>query len=297
MGALSATGTKRDRWKFEPLVPGFVHVPSYASFRHPDGEYRRRNAAAAEAFAESVEHEGPETIAAFVLEAVQGVGGVHVPTVEYLTYVAEVCRAHEILLILDEVVTGFGRTGRMFAAEHSGIAPDILTMSKGITSGYLPLGAVATTAEVYDAFWSDDRADAFLHGATSAGHPACCAVAIRNLEVLRRERLVERAAAAGDALLTALRDLASSHASIGDVRGCGLMIGIEFVDREAPPRAARPEFTQAITSGTRNGGVITRTLGTYANVIALMPHLCISDDEIARVVACLDRAIGEAEAC
>src|SRR5215472_6226467 len=229
MGALSATGQVARKLGFEPLVPGFLHVA-------PPDHYRCTfcarepgcTLACADEFDRVIRMEGAETVAAVILEPTIGGGGVfHAPD-GYLERVREICDRHGVLLILDEVITGFGRTGKMFGFEHAGVRPDILTLAKGITSAYLPLAATVATDAIFDAFKSDsDDTAKFAQVSTFGGHPCSCAAGLANLEILTRERLWENSERVGAYLTDRLRALQSP--SIGEVRGRGLLIGLEMV--------------------------------------------------------------------
>lgn len=285
-GATSATGLA-NFWKgFEPLAPGFLHAPAPSAYRYTgDGS---AGAAYARALEQVILEAGPGTVAAVVAEPVQGVGGVIVPPADYFPMVREVCDRHGVLLIADEVITGFGRTGRWFALQHWNVQADLMIFAKGITSGYLPLSGVMLTRPVHDTLKSVKGP--FQHGFTYSGHPTACAVGLRNLQIIEDERLVERVAKVGPYLQAQLQKL-RSHEIVGDVRGLGLMAAVEFV-RDRPSReqfevslgVARRVWTAALEMG-----VIVRPLP--GDVIALSPPFVISEREIDRVVAVLDQAI------
>ncbi|MBT6631191.1 MAG: aminotransferase class III-fold pyridoxal phosphate-dependent enzyme, partial [Gemmatimonadetes bacterium] len=231
-GAMSATGQMARRTKFEPLVPGFLHVDPPYCYRCPlHLSYPSCGTACVEEFDEVIRREGPETVAAIVVEPVIGGGGVIPSPDGYLQRLREICDEHQVLLIFDEVITGWGRTGKLFGCEHEGVTPDIMVMAKGITSGYQPLGATIVTDEVFEAFAGEtaDRRE-FAQVCTYGGHPAACAAALANIEILTSEKLWENAAKVGAKLLAGLRGLSSPR--IGQVRGRGLMIGLELIDDE-----------------------------------------------------------------
>jgi len=230
MGALSATGQVTRKQAFEPLVPGFLHVapPDHLRCVFCHREPRGCTLACADEFDRTIRLEGPETVAAVILEPTIGGGGVfHAPD-GYLERVREICDRYGVLLILDEVITGFGRTGRMFAFEHAGIRPDILVLAKGITSAYLPLAATVATDAIFDAFRSDvDDSAKFAQLSTFGCHPCSCAAALANLEILTREQLSENAERIGTYLAKRLSALESP--AIGELHGRGLLIGLEMV--------------------------------------------------------------------
>ncbi len=233
-GATSATGLPAFWKDFEPLAPGFLHAPAPDPYRHeadPDG--RSAGAAYAAALEQVILDAGPATVAAVVAEPVQGAGGVIVPPDDYFPLVREICDRHGVLLIADEVITGFGRTGRWFGLQHWDVAPDMMIFAKGVTSGYLPLSGVVLTTEVHEVLKS--LHGALPHGFTYSGHPVACAVALRNLDILEEEDLVARAAEMGARLLAGLERL-RRHDIVGHVRGLGLLspplvISAEQVDR------------------------------------------------------------------
>ncbi|HXN77469.1 MAG TPA: aspartate aminotransferase family protein [Candidatus Dormibacteraeota bacterium] len=285
-GATSATGLA-NFWKgFGPLAPGFLHAPSPDPYRF-SGE-GSPGAVYARALEEVVLKAGAHTVAAVVAEPVQGAGGVIVPPADYFPLLRQVCDRHGLLLIADEVITGFGRTGRWFALEHWNVQPDLMIFAKGVTSGYLPLSGVMLTRSVHDTLKSVKGP--FAHGFTYSGHPTACAVALRNLQILEDERLVERAAERGAYLQKQLQEL-RSHEIVGDVRGLGLVAGIELVrDRDtkelydAPVGAARRVWLDALERG-----VIVRPLP--GDVVAMAPPFVISEQQIDRMVLVLDKAI------
>jgi len=284
--ATSATGLA-NFWKgFEPLAPGFLHAPAPDPYRYA-GE-GSPGAAYVQALEQVVLEAGPQTVAAVVAEPVQGAGGVIVPPADYFPLLRKVCDKYGLLLIADEVITGFGRTGRWFAMEHWNVQADLMIFAKGVTSGYLPLSGVMLTPAVHDVLKSVKGM--FAHGFTYSGHPTACAVGLRNLQILEEESLVERAAERGAYLqkrLQALRELEI----VGDVRGLGLLAGVELVSDKATKRsfdvsegAARRVWLEALERG-----VIVRPLG--GDVIAMSPPFVISEKQIDHIVEVLYEAI------
>ncbi|MBO0685621.1 MAG: aspartate aminotransferase family protein, partial [Candidatus Dormibacteraeota bacterium] len=282
LGATAATGLPVFWEGFGPLAPGFLHAPAPDPYRHQPGE---DGAGAGAAYARKLEEvvleAGPETVAAVVAEPVQGAGGLIVPPADYLPLVREVCDRHGLLLIADEVITGFGRTGRWFGLEHWQVRPDLMIFAKGITSGYLPLSGVMLSGDVHRTLAG---LGAYLpHGFTYSGHPVACAVALRNLQVLEEEGLVARAAAMGERLQQRLAGL-RSHALVGDVRGLGLLGGVELVrDRETKElHAPSAGVARRVSLHALAEGVIVRALG--GDVIALAPPFVITEDQVNQVV-------------
>jgi putrescine---pyruvate transaminase len=289
-GATSATGLA-NFWKgFEPLAPGFLHAPAPDPYRY-SGE-GSAGAAYVKALEDVVLTAGPKTVAAVVAEPVQGAGGVIVPPADYFPLLRQVCDRHGLLLIADEVITGFGRTGRWFALQHWNVQADLMIFAKGVTSGYLPLSGVMLTRSVHDTLKSVKGP--FMHGFTYSGHPTSCAVALRNLQILEDEHLVEMAAERGAYLQERLQTL-RSHEIVGDVRGLGLVGGVELVR----DRATKESFDASVGAARRvaiaalEQGVIVRALG--GDVLAMSPPFVISNEQINRIVMVLDKAIARVE--
>lgn len=289
-GATSATGMA-NFWKgFEPLAPGFLHAPSPDPYRY-SGQ-GSAGAAYAKALEEVVLKAGPQTVAAVIAEPVQGAGGVIVPPADYFPLVRQVCDRYGLLLIADEVITGFGRTGRWFALEHWNVQADLMIFAKGVTSGYLPLSGVMLTRSVHDTLKLVKGP--FAHGFTYSGHPTACAVALRNLQILEEEKLVERAAEKGAYLQERLQEL-RSHEIVGDVRGLGLVAGIELVR----DRGTKEQFdgsrgvARRVWLAALEQGVIVRPLA--GDVLAMSPPFVITNEQIDRMVMVLDKAIASVE--
>ena len=286
LGALAATGQALRRYQYEPLSPGFLHVQPPDPYRDaPEDleEYGRRCAAELE---RTILFELPETVAAVIMEPIITGGGIIVPPDSYLPAVAEACARHGVLLIVDEVICGFARTGRWFGHEHYGVRPDIVTMAKGISSAYVPLAATAVSEDVYAAFPADTLGR-LRHINTFGGHPAGCAVAIRNLEIMDEEGLVERSATVGAALLERLQKAIGGHASVGDVRGRGLLIGIEVVANKATKEPSGPTAIRIVAEAQKRGLLLGRNADTAAgldNVVALAPPLSLTDGDVEHIV-------------
>jgi len=290
LATMSATGMPA-YWKmFEPRVPGFVHIPSPYPYRFEGARAGESiGVAAARALEEAILREGPETVAAFIAEPVQGAGGVIVPPDDYFPRVREICSKYDVLFIADEVITGFGRTGRWFALMRWGVEPDILSFAKGITSGYLPLGGIMVSDAIRDALLSVPYEDRWMHAYTYSGHPTCCAVALKNLEILEKEGLVERAEQMGKRLLAGLQTLYEFPA-VGDVRGLGLMAAVELV----ADRGTKTPFDPALKVGRRvrreaqERGLFTRFI---RDVLVLAPPLVVTEEQVDRIVEILREAI------
>jgi taurine---2-oxoglutarate transaminase len=288
-GAVTLTGDPR-RWAVEPGMPGVVRMLDPYTYRCPAGHPDPCPVCTGAPHLEEIlQYEGPHTVAAVMLETVVGTNGIIPPPDGYLQAVRDVCDRHGILLILDEVMAGFGRTGRWFACDHWDVVPDIITVAKGINSGYVPLGAMIARGEIVEAI--SDRF--FPGGLTYAGHPLACASAVASIEAFREEGVVENAAAMGDWFAESLGGLAGRHPSIGDVRGLGCFFGLELVkNREtkemlvpfnAAGDAAAP-VTRLVKAALERG----LYLMTHWNVIMIVPPLTITREEAEEGVAILD---------
>lgn len=323
-GAVSASGDPR-RWAAEPGIPGIVRLLDPYTYRCPaghappvrtDAERPRSGAAgpegpeaaAAHAAAcpvcaggphleEILRYEDPGSVAAVLMETVTGANGVIVPPPGYLRSIREVCDRHGILLILDEVMTGFGRTGLWFACQHWDVEPDVMTLAKGMASGYVPLGAMVVSGDIGE--WLQDHY--FAGGLTTTGNPLACAAGVATIEAMRRERLVEHAAVLGAVLGAGLAELAGRHPCIGDVRGLGLLWGLELVrdrDTREPlvPFAAGEEAAASMTrlrAAAMDRGLY---LMTHDNLLLVAPPLIIQPDELVRGLEMLDEVLRLADA-
>jgi adenosylmethionine-8-amino-7-oxononanoate aminotransferase len=290
LAAMSATGLPAFWPMFEPRTPGFVHIdaPDPYRFVNPDSTISL-GVAAANRLEEAILREGPETVAAFIAEPVQGAGGVVVPPSDYFGRIRAICDRHEVLFIADEVITGFGRTGRWFGLEHYGVEPDIVQFAKGITSGYVPLGGIGVSDAVRDVINGVPPGKRWMHAYTYSAHPTCCAVALKNIEIIQNERLVGRAADAGARLLAGLRDLESLE-GVGHVRGHGLLAAVEVVADKDSKQLFPPELGmgQRLQDGLLENGLCTRVA---MDCICLAPPLMISDELIDRTVDCIRQTI------
>lgn len=292
LAAMSATGMAAYHKMFGPLVPHFVQVPAPYPYRWPgEGDPGRE---AADALEQAILREGPDTVAAVIAEPVMGAGGVIVPPPTYFPRVREICDRYDVLLIADEVITGFGRTGLWFALGHWGVQPDLVSFAKGVTSAYVPLGGVLLSQRVHAALLEAPPDQKFMHAATYSGHPVCCAVALRNLEILEREGLVERAAMAGRRLLAGLETLRDLPV-VGDVRGLGLMCGVELVT-DKRTKAPAVGLGGRVMREARSRGLIARIRPGSADppigdTICLAPPLITPDDTLDRIVAILRASI------
>jgi adenosylmethionine-8-amino-7-oxononanoate aminotransferase len=286
-GTLSATNLGMGRlWKsFGPLVPGFLHIPSYYCYRCAFGmEYPGCRITCAEFLAETIENEGRDSVAAFIAEPVQGSVGMIDPPPEYWPKVRKICSEMGVLLIADEVMSGFGRTGKLFAVENWGVIPDIMTMAKGITSGYIPFGAVAIADEIYREMQS--RKTPFFHGFTYSGHPVGAAAAIKDMEIIVEEKLADNAARMGQYALGRLKEEFLPLPGVGTVNGLGLMIGIEYVENKETKSIPKNvlEISGKIQERALQEGLFLRV---YGNRVTLSPPLIINKDQVDKILTIL----------
>ena len=212
----------------------------------------------------------------------------------YMARVKEICEEHGALLICDEVISGFGRTGKPFGFMNYGVKPDIVTMAKGITSAYLPLSATAVKREIYEAYVVSEDYDRFRHVNTFGGNPAACALALKNLEIMENENLVERSRVLGERLLEELAELIE-HPNVGDVRGKGLLVGIELVRDKTTKEPAPVEQVNKVVALCREKGLLIGkngdTVAGYNNILQLSPPLSITEDDFSFIVKCLKESI------
>lgn len=288
-GGASVNGNTVFRRNYEPMLPGCFHVETPWTYRNPFTEDPQ---ALAEICAQMLEREilfqSPDTVAAFIAEPIQGAGGVIVPPATYWPLIRQVCDKYGVLLIADEIVTGFGRSGSMFGSRLWGVAPDIMCLAKGISSGYVPLGATVVNQRVADAFAANaDFGGAIMHGYTYSGHPVACAAAIANLKIVRDENLPGNAAAQGEYLLAKLKPFVDKYAAVGEVRGKGLMVALDLVVDKATREPVDPMggYANRVAEIARENGVLVRPVGTK---IILSPPLVIQQPQLDAIVSALD---------
>jgi adenosylmethionine-8-amino-7-oxononanoate aminotransferase len=295
LATLDAGGMGERKAKFEPFSGDFVHVAPPYCYRCPFGlSYPSCGLACVKNMENTILGEGPETVAEVIIEPIMSGVGVAVPPDEYLPEVESLCRKYGILLHVDEVINGFGRTGKMFAHQHYGVSPDIIAVAKGISSAYLPIAATVVKNSVFESFLGDpaeNRQVAQVN--TYGGHPVAAAVALRNIEILEAEQLAERAATMGDYLIDGLRGL-MSHKIVGDVRGKGLLIGVELVKDRTTKEPVDAAQIAGVVDFCRDHGLIVGRGGggrRYGNTITLCPPLVITHAECDRIVETLSRAL------
>jgi taurine-pyruvate aminotransferase len=295
LGSLGATGQAQRKLKYEPLAMGFSHVPPPYCYRCPFGQQEGAcRMQCAEAFDDAITWEGADSVAAVIMEPVITGGGMIVPPDGYMKRVQEICNKHDVLLIVDEVICGFGRSGMKFGHHNYGVKPDIVTMAKGMTSAYSPLSATAVSAKLYDSFKDTSKADNHLrHVNTFGGNPVSCAVALANLAILEREELVSRSAWIGEQFREGLQPLAA-HPHVGDIRHFGSALGIELVEDKGSKRPADASLVASyITSCKRLGLIISKngdTVPGFANILTISPPLSSTDEDVAFIVDTLLKA-------
>ncbi|ARE38936.1 Taurine--pyruvate aminotransferase [Rhodovulum sp. P5] len=298
IGTMSAGGQQERNAQYGPFTPGFVAVPHCLEYRSQWGEVSDYGERAANAIEEVILREGPDTVGALCLEPVTAGGGVITPPEGYWERVQEICRRYEILLHVDEVVCGVGRTGKWFGYQHYGVQPDFVTMAKGVASGYAAIACAVTTEAVFEMFKSDasDPLDHFRDISTFGGCTAGPAAAIENMGIIEEEGLLANTVAMGDRLMDNLRALQDKHAVIGDVRGKGLFCGAELVaDRETKDPAAEAQV-QAVVADCMAQGVIigatNRAVPGFNNTLCLSPALIATPDHIDQITGAIDAALG-----
>ena len=290
-GAMAVTDPSSERF-FGPFAPGVSKVPSPNHYRNDfglDGE--AGDLMCARYIEQEIISQGPEHVAAVLAEPISISNGTHIPSPRYWQELRAICDRHGVLLIMDEVISGFGRTGKMFAAEHFGVVPDLMTMAKGLTSGYAPMGAVAVRSPIFELFVKPGNM--LQHLLTFGGHPVAAAAASTNIDIIEREELVARSAEQGAKVMKRASGLLD-HPTVGDVRGgLGLVCSIELVKNKDTKEnwGADHAFTKAVARGLRERGVITRVW----NVLHIGPPFVITDAELDHIVDAIDAALTDAE--
>jgi putrescine aminotransferase len=287
--AMAATGMTAYWEGFGPRAPGFFHALAPNPYRLGDGDPEACAQQALDSIEEIVEREGFETVAAVIAEPVQGAGGVIIPPPSYIRGLRELCDRYDLLFIADEVITGFGRTGRWFGMEHYGVQPDIMSFAKGVTSGYVQLGGIVISRRIQDTLAAQPVEKKWMHAYTYSAHPTACAVGLANIDLIEREGLVEHAARMGERLAAGLRAV-SDLPMVGDARSHGLIGRVELVADKATARPFEPSqnIGNRVVAELRTRGVITRNRN---DIVALAPPLCINDEELDILLAALHSSI------
>ncbi|MFI5314096.1 MAG: aspartate aminotransferase family protein [Myxococcota bacterium] len=282
VAAASLTGLGYVHAGFDLPLHGFAHVsPAHWPSESQSGESEQAYATRlARELEETIAREGPDTVAAFFAEPVMGAGGVLVPPASYFAAIQPVLRRHDVLLVADEVICGFGRLGRWFGSQRFEVAPDLLTIAKGLTSGYAPLSACLVSEPIVDVLRAGSASlGAFSHGYTYSGHPVAAAAALANLAIFEREGLIERADRTGELLQRRLRESCAGHPKVRDVRGVGMIAAVEPSD---------PEDAKRLQALLLADGVITRAVG---GAVAMSPPLTLGEAEVEELVGALRRAV------
>lgn len=319
LAAMSATGISSYWPMFEPRVPGFVQIPSPYPYRYQapaaektgqaprDESSHGKNAespgagppfsgtsqgiAAANELEQAILREGADTVGMFLAEPVQGAGGVIVPQDDYFPRIREICDKYEVLLVSDEVITGFGRTGKMFGLMHWGVEPDMILFAKAVTSGYFPLGGVGVSEKIAGVL--DAGEPPWMHAFTYSAHPVGCAVALKMLDIIAAEDFPGQAAAKGQRLLAGLQNALAGHPHVGEVRGKGLMCGIEFVQDKATKAEYPPEqkIGSKVHAAAQKRGLFSRLRGE--SVFCLAPPIVTPEPVLDRIVSIMGEAVRE----
>ena len=290
LAAMCATGISSYWTMFEPRMPGFVHIPSPYPYRYqaPSGE--SQGIAVANELEKAILREGPDSVAMFLAEPVQGAGGVIVPQDDYFPRIREICDQYEVLLVADEVITGFGRTGTMFGLQHWNVEPDLIQFAKGITSGYFPLGGIGISDEIYQTMTESETA--WMHAYTYSSHPVGCSVGLAMLDLIEKEDFTTQAREKGARLLTNLKDTLEDHPNVGDVRGLGMMCAVEIVK----DKSTGEEFDASEKIGPKvhqagiQRGLFSRVRG---DVYCLAPPIITSEQQLDKIVNILNDSIKE----
>ncbi len=291
LAAMSATGLSAYWPMFEPRVPGFIQIPSPYPYRYEAPAGVSQGVAAANELEHALLREGSDTVAMFLAEPVQGAGGVIVPQDDYFPRIREICDKHEVLLVADEVITGFGRTGKLFGLQHWGIEPDMILFAKSITSGYFPLGGIGINEKIAEVL--DTGEPSWMHAFTYSAHPVGCAVALTAIDIIEKENFPTQAAEKGTYLLAGLKAALASHPHVGEVRGKGLMCGIEFVQ----DKGSKSEFPADDKIGSKvhlaaqRRGLFSRLRGE--TVFCLAPPVVTPLPILDRIVEIMAAAVKE----
>jgi adenosylmethionine-8-amino-7-oxononanoate aminotransferase len=289
MAAMCATGIPAYWPMFEPRIPGFSHIPSPYPYLYeaPEGS-RSQGIAAADELEKQILEEGPDTVAMFIAEPVQGAGGVIVPQEDYFKRIREICDQYEVLLVADEVITGFGRTGKMFGLEHWGIEPDLMQFAKAITSGYFPLGGIGISDEIASVM--NDSGSPWMHAYTYSSHPVGCAVALAMMDIVEKEDFVGQAQTKGKHLLVKLKEALADHPHVGEVRGLGMMCGVELVKDKATKEMfdASDGIGAKVHAETVKRGMFSRVRG---DCYCVAPPIVTSESTIDDIASILGDSV------
>ena len=289
-GAMSASGTGKRKTGFEPQMGGFLKVfpPTYYRDRFPTWE--ECNRFCAQSFEDVIINEDPETVAGIIIEPIGNTGGIITPTEEYFQIIRQICDRYNVILIYDEIITGFARTGAMFAAQTFNVTPDVICSGKGLSSGAIPLGAMITREDMGDAFYGEVEDEInFAHGHTFAGNPLACAVGIAVIDEIQHEKLDQKAQNLGDYLAEKLQKL-TRYGVVREVRGKGLLLGVELV-KDTETMAPYPELGQALKRTTLQNGLILRIDPSW---FAVAPALIATESDIDELGDLIEKSLVDA---
>jgi adenosylmethionine-8-amino-7-oxononanoate aminotransferase len=291
LAAMSATGLSNYWPMFEPRVPGFVQIPSPYPYRYVAPPGVSQGVAAANELEQAILREGPDTVAMFLAEPVQGAGGVIVPQDDYFPRIRQICDKYDVLFVADEVITGFGRTGKLFGLEHWGVEPDMILFAKAITSGYFPFGGVGMSEQIGKVL--DTGEMTWMHAYTYSAHPVGCAVALKTLDIVESEDFPAQAAEKGAHLLNGLRSALAAHPHVGEVRGKGLMCGIEFVQDKSTKAEfqAEEKVGSRVHAAAQKRGLFSRLRGE--SVFCLAPPIVTPIATLDRIVEIMVESVRE----
>lgn len=291
LAAMSATGISSYWPMFEPRVPGFVQIASPYPYRYQAPPGMSQGIAAANELEQAILREGPDTVAMFLAEPVQGAGGVIVPQDDYFPRIREICDKYGVLLVADEVITGFGRTGKMFGLMHWGIEPDMILFAKAITSGYFPLGGIGISEQIANVL--DTGEQTWMHAFTYSAHPVGCAVALKALDIVEAEDFPHQAAEKGAYLLERLQGALADHPHVGQVRGKGLMCGIEFVENKQTKAEypAELKIGSKVHAAAQKRGLFSRLRAE--SVFCLAPPIVTPYPLLDRIVEIMAESVRE----
>jgi putrescine aminotransferase len=297
LAAMSATSLPNYHKMFGPVVQEFLQVAPPYPYRWPgNGD---AGIGAADAVEEAILAEGADTIAAIIAEPVMGSGGVIVPPPSYFPRLREICDRHNVLLIADEVITGFGRTGRWFGLSHWGVQPDLFSFAKGVTSGYLPLGGVVISKQMHQVLLDAPADEKFMHAATYSGHPVCCAVGLANIDIIEKEGMVERAQVQGDRFRRGLETLRSLPA-VGEVRGIGMLAAIELVRDKGSRTPAKGLGAKVVAEAAKRGLLVRLRAAAdgppaSGDTLCFAPPLSTPEATLDQIVSIIGESIQAAD--
>ena len=289
-GAMSASGTGTRKTKFEPHMPGFLKVFPPTHYRDRFSSWEEANRFAARSVEDVIVNEDPETVAGFLVEPIGNTGGIITPTAEYFQILRDICTRHNVMLIYDEIITGFGKTGSMFAAQTFGVAPDILCCGKGLSSGMIPIGAMIAREDMADAFWGTaEQGVQFAHGHTFAGNPLASAIGIAVIDEIVEKGLDRKAVRLGD-YLTARLERLKKYGVVREVRGKGILRGVELV-KDTADMAPYPELGTAMKKTALKNGIILRIDPSW---FAVAPALIAEESDLDEMCELIEKSLVEA---